>query len=115
MKRFRALFLTVALGGSGLLGVARSVHAQPAPNTEAKDHQIFGTIRSIKGARFELETRDKRTVTCDAAEAIKDHRTVILAVGQPVAVSGQYDQKGVLKAETIQRAKASAAVWPVDR
>ena len=109
MKRLRAFFLTAALTAPF------GAQAQPAPNVEAKDHQVYGTIRNIKGAQFELETRDKRTVTCDASEAIKNHRAVTLAVGQRVAASGQYDQKGVLKAEAIQRAKASAAVWPADR
>lgn len=115
MKRFAVPALTLVLAGSCLLAVAFSTQAQPTPNAEVKDHQIYGTIRSIKGAQFELETRDKRTVTCDAAEAVKNHQTVILAVGRQVAVSGQYDRKGVLKAEAVQRAKASAAVWPADR
>ena len=80
-----------------------------------KTHQIWGTIQAIKGTQITLETRDKRTVEVDAAPAIKNFRSSVLTVGGTVMVQGAYDAKGVLHAESIQRAKASPATWPADR
>ena len=90
--------------------------SQPAAkSTEQTPHQIYGTIRSIKSDRLTLETREKRLVEVDAATAIKTYRSSVLNVGGTVIVEGEYDGKGVLHAETIQRAKVSPAIWPADR
>jgi hypothetical protein len=90
--------------------------AQPAAKSaDQRPHEVYGTIRDIKSGRLTLETREKRLVEVDAAPAIKAVRSSVLNVGGTVIVQGQYDAKGVLHAETIQRAKASPAVWPADR
>jgi hypothetical protein len=39
----------------------------------------------------------------------------VLAARGLVTVVGAYDAKGVLHAQTIQRAKNAATMWPVDR
>jgi hypothetical protein len=78
-------------------------------------HQVYGTIRHVDGSQLTIELRDQRMLQVDAAPAIKSYRTIILAVGRTVNVLGSYDAKGVLHAQSIQRAKSSSAGWPPDR
>lgn len=110
MTRLRSVCLALAFI------VSSGVPSNPqVANVQLKSRQLYGTIDSIKGAQFVLQTRDKQTITCDAAQAIKNHRTIRLAAGQHVAVTGSFDTKGILRADAIQRAKDSSAVWPADR
>lgn len=81
---------------------------------DASQHQISGTIRGIKGSLLTVETRDKRMLEVDAKTAIESHRTNPLVVGGFISASGTLDKKGLLHAQTIQRAKKPSA-WPPDR
>jgi hypothetical protein len=106
------MMVSMAIWGTGALAAS----PQPAAkSTGQTPHQVYGTIRAIKGAILTLETREKRSVEVDAAKAVKSYRSSVLNVGGTVIVEGPYDAKGVLQAETIQRAKASPATWPADR
>lgn len=78
-------------------------------------HQVYGTIRRVNGSEITIEAREQRMVQVDAAPAIQSYRTIILSVGRAVNVLGSYDAKGVLHAQSIQRAKSSSAGWPADR
>ena len=53
-------------------------------------------------------------VKVDATTAIKTYRSIVLAVDGAINASGTYDAKGVLHAETIQRAKNSPTSWLAD-
>lgn len=106
------MMVSMAIWGTRVLPAA----PQPAAKiTDQTPHQVYGTIRAIKGGMLTLETREKRTVEVDAAPAVKSYRSSVLNVGGTVIIEGQYDVKGVLHAETIQRAKTSPATWPADR
>ena len=70
---------------------------------------------AIRGTTLKLETRDKRTVEVDGALAIKSHRAHVLAVGGLITAFGSYDQKGVLRAKGISRAKRLPVAWPDER
>ena len=119
MKQLQLLIFAIALS----VASSRSFNGQEpsASQSSAKsadkgsEHQIFGIIRSVKGSQLTVETRDKRMVKVDATAAIKASRTAVLAVDGAINVAGTYDAKGVLRAETIQRAKSSPAIWPADR
>lgn len=115
MKLQRVLTLmmfSMAIWDAGALAAS----PQPAAkSTDQTPHQVYGTIRAIKGGMLTLETREKRSLEVDAAPAVKSYRSSVLNVGGTVIVEGQYDAKGVLHAETIQRAKTSPAIWPADR
>jgi hypothetical protein len=111
MQRLLAIALLAIWNGGAI-----AAWSQPAAkSTEQTPHQIYGTIRSIKSDRLTLETREKRLVEVDAAPAIKTYRSSVLNVGGTIIVEGEYDAKGVLHAETIQRAKVFRAIWPADR
>jgi hypothetical protein len=57
----------------------------------------------------------RRTVEVDATPAVQSQRTSVLAAHGLYTVVGAYDAKGVLHAQTIQRAKNGTTAWPVDR
>lgn len=79
------------------------------------EHRLSGKVVSLKGTMVEIETRDKRTVTVDAAPAIDSHRAYVLEVGAPITAFGSYDPKGVLHAKGVFRAKRLPVAWPEDR
>lgn len=102
----------------------RSAESSPRANraaaqakTEAADvqHDIYGTIRSVDGAKVTIETRAKKTIQVDTKAANEAQRAVVLVVGHAVLVRGAYDKKGVLHASSVQRAKLSPALWPEDK
>ena len=119
MKQFQLLVFAIVL--TGTWSGSSNGHAPSASQSAAKSadngspHQIYGTIRSIKGSQLTIETRDKRMLTVDATAAIKTYRTVVLVVDRTIIASGTYDPKGVLHAEAIQRAKSAPNTWLADR
>jgi hypothetical protein len=119
MKRFQFLIFAIVLTGTWSNSFNGQEPSASQSATKSADsgslHQIYGTIRSIKGSQLTIETRDKRIVNVDATTAIKTYRSVVLAVDRAINASGTYDAKGVLHAETIQRAKSSPTSWLADR
>ena len=97
--------------------------ASPRPNRAAQaksgapdvQHDIYGTIRSVEGAKLTIETRAKKTVQVDTKTANEAQRAVVLIIGHAVLVHGTYDAKGILHASSVQRAKPSPALWPEDK
>jgi hypothetical protein len=51
----------------------------------------------------------------DISKANDQHRSIVPVVGRAVVARGTYDKAGVLHADTIQRAKDSATLWPEDK
>src|ERR1700752_1480222 len=78
-------------------------------------HDVFGTIRNIKGSQLTIETRTGRLMQVDATEAIRAHLSVPLAEANTIEVRGTLDAQGVLHAETILRAMDLPELWPDDR
>jgi hypothetical protein len=115
MKRFQLWLFLVALTGTWSAGGLAAPPQSAAKSADQKPHQIYGTIRAMKGSQLKIETRDKRMVAVDAETAMKTYRSALLGVGGSVLVQGPMDAKGVLHAETIQRAKSSPAAWGADR
>lgn len=122
MKAFRKPMRAI-LGAGALLcaaAVCAPAGAWPAqePRTgggKSAKHEVYGTIRSIKGMRLTVQTRSGSMVEVDAAPAREAHRSVALALDQAIDAVGTSDKAGVLHAETIQHAKPSSAMWPPDR
>lgn len=123
MKRIQLGIVAAVVTASWSVRVppaARGQQAQqpsqtPAMNAASPQHQLYGTISRIEGSQVTIEARNQRTVQVDAAAAIKSSRIIILSVGRAVNVQGSYDEKGVMHAQSIQRAKSSQAGWPPDR
>jgi len=126
MKRYRppivglvlALECTLgAIAGTAFEGrVPPGLQAEkPSISTAGSPHEVYGTVRSIKGSQLTIQTRTGGSVQVDAAAAIRAHLSVVPVLGHAVHVRGTSDKKGVLHAETILRAKDSPAGWPADR
>jgi len=122
MRAFGVCVLTMVL--TSLIGRVAAADADniQSPRAGLEDtaafsweHRLSGRILSLKGTMVEIETRDKRTVEVDAEPAIRSHRAYVLTVGALITAFGSYDQKGVLLAKGITRAKRLPVAWPEDR
>ncbi len=100
-----------------IISCATAPMAAAQTKSDAPDvqHDIYGTVRSVDGAKLSIETRAKKTIQVDTKAAAEAQRAVVLVVGHAVLVHGAYDAKGVLRASSIQRAKSSPALWPEDK
>jgi hypothetical protein len=124
MKRIQRLMIVAGMVSAtwSICAVAAAARqAQPDSQTATNNsvvgslHQAYGTIRKIEGSQLTIESRDGHMMQVDATGAINSSRTIILSVGRKVKVLGSYDTKGMLHAQSIQRAKTSSAGWPLDR
>jgi hypothetical protein len=100
-----------------LAGSGQTQKTTAALHNEAAswEHRITGRIVSFKRDQLQVETREKRHVQVDASEAIKNKRVNALSNGSLITVFGAYDAKGVLHAQSIQRAKNLPSAWAADR
>jgi hypothetical protein len=89
--------------------------AKSKETSEPVTREVYGKIESIKGTTVSIRTRSGEALQVDAKPAQEAFRAAPLVVGRAIAVKGTVDKAGVLHAETIQRAKDSAAAWPADR
>lgn len=125
MKKILSISILILFVASwhtlGLSPVSFAAQTSPGgvaqTSREAKDteHEIYGTIRSVEGARLSIETRSKKVIQVDLKAALDGHRSVVPVVGRSLVVRGTYDKKGVLHASAAQRAKDSASLWPDDK
>jgi hypothetical protein len=95
--------------GSGVLAGFEAQSPQTSAAAGRTTQKVVGTVSSVKGSEFTIQTQAGRTVRVDATEAIKEHRCNVLIVGHAVFARGAYDQKGILRADTVLRAKDASA------
>jgi hypothetical protein len=111
-----AITLVVSLNGGGVAfsGTPAPRFHDHSPQTAAgakgSTQEIVGTLRSVKGSQLTIQTLAGQIVKVDATTAIQEHRSTVLTVGRAVSARGETDQKGVLHADTILRAKDSSGV-----
>jgi len=114
-----ALAATVLACAPVALPAATTLHAVPRPAplaAKAPEHAVFGTIASLKGARFVLRLRTGRTLPVDASAAIASGRfSAPLFVGKIVVVTGTLDAAGTLHALTVTRFTRLDERTPRDR
>jgi hypothetical protein len=79
------------------------------------EHDVYGSIVSLKRGTFALRTRAGRTLLVDGRAAWRHHQSAVLYVDRRVEVRGTFGKGGTLTAQTILSAKDSAALWPPDR
>lgn len=117
-----AIFAMMLAAGINMAGAAQSDpqtttnHAKEKagePKVVARD--VFGVVRTIKGAQLTIQGRTGQLIQVDAATAMQAHLSVIPVVGHAVEVRGTMDSSGVVHAQTILRAKDSPAMWAADR
>jgi hypothetical protein len=81
----------------------------------ANGHEVSGVIKAVGRGNITLSTRGGALIRVDAAEAMRNHRSVVLLVGEPVTVFGGDDGSGLLHAMSVLHAKPSPKGWPPDR
>jgi hypothetical protein len=104
------VFLSLAASGQ-----TRETKAPLSQEAARWEHRITGKIVSLKRDQLEVETHEKRRMQVDASEAVKNKRANALSIGSLITVFGAYDAKGVLHAQSVQRAKKLPSAWPADR
>jgi hypothetical protein len=101
-----------ALGGTASLGTAPSIKLRPLL---AQGHEIYGTVEGITGTELTVRTRTGSLVRVDTTAAANDHNLSLHGVGGAVDVRGTYGANGVLRAQSVARAKTSPGAWEPDR
>ena len=102
-------------------GGSRTAHLPPIrfQKTRAKlalgEHEIYGTVRSMKGGNIVVTKRGGDVLRIDATDAQKMSRFAEPSVGHALIALGTFDKFGVLEATTILHAKDHPALWPSDR
>ena len=77
--------------------------------------EVYGKVQSIKETMITVQTRTGTTLEVDSAAALKGERSAPIVIGHAIFARGTMDKKGILHAESIQRAKDAPAMWPADR
>jgi hypothetical protein len=80
--------------------------------TSPEGNLYWGTIRTVEGDRITLELRTGKTVSVDLSEAIKRQTAIKPIAGRKVVINGSIDENGVLKAQTLGRARTPTDADP---
>ena len=110
-----SLGLATLFAGSPASPQAEKTQKKVEENNAAAVHEVYGKVQSIKETMIAIRTRTGSTVQVESAPALKAERSAPIIVGHAICARGTIDKKGVMHAESIQRAKDSSAMWPADR
>ncbi len=118
-SKTRGLLAIFGLRGANAAPAA-AVAAIPLSPLATPDvpHIVSGKVQEISGSTLILTTREGKTVTVDASQAIKEKKVgAPLRVGAPVSALGaSLNAAGALEAAVILRPKGtSGTFWPADR
>jgi hypothetical protein len=115
---FVASYKSLAIFGLGT-GPAAALPRMMAPNMPVKlgagEHEIYGTVRAIDGAKLTVQKRDGTTLIVDASSAEAQHAKAQPDIGKALVARGAYSAAGVLEANAILHAKNNPAMWYPDR
>jgi len=79
------------------------------------EHEIYGTVRTMKGANIVITKRTGEELQVDASLAQSSARFAEPAVGHALIARGTIGKSGVFEASAILHAKDHPAAWPSDR
>lgn len=102
-------------GASGKLALPKIRHVDMRMPLAAGEHEIYATMRSMKGTTLTVEKRDGQTLRLDATDAKRLKRFAEPSVGHALIARGTFDKSGVLQASIVLHAKDHSALWPADR
>jgi hypothetical protein len=114
--------LSAALLSLAVLAVAQPARAEspalgavPPPVAGESPHVWYGTVRDVRGARFELTLRSGRVLVVEQSTQLALHHGLLLFAGRPVIVKGSVGARGLIHADVVLRSHAMPAYWPPDR
>jgi hypothetical protein len=103
------------LGGSREATLPAIRHVDMRVPLAQGEHEIYGTVESMKGATIMLRKRGGEQLRLDATDARRSSRFAEPAMGHGLMARGTFDAAGVLQADVIGHAKDHPAMWPADR
>ncbi|MGH6867402.1 MAG: hypothetical protein ACREDA_00720, partial [Methylocella sp.] len=104
------------LGGHPFVARAAAAAKPAARNTPKSPHEITGVLEHAEGPVLTLRTRAGKIARVDASDARHREQIGVLVPGNAYTAEGTiYDSSGALHAQTVTRAKAAPAIWPLDR
>jgi hypothetical protein len=111
----RSLPLAAAALALALVAPAGPAFAQTSDEVTPPMHDLYGTVRTVRGDVLTLELRTGRTLTIDLREArALHHDAVLLTPGRPVHVRGN-PVAGGFHAFAVLKSHADRVAWPPDR
>jgi hypothetical protein len=110
-----AFALATQFAGSPAIPQEQKTQKKMEEGNAAPVREVYGKVQSIKEAVITIQTRTGATLEVDSAAALKGERSAPIVIGHAICARGRIDKKGVLHAESIQRAKDAPAMWPADR
>jgi hypothetical protein len=103
------------VGGSKVAYLPEIHVVDTRPKLAPGEHEIYGTVRTMKGADIVIAKRSGDALRIDATDAQKASRFAPPEVGHALIARGTMDKSGVMQASVILHAKPSPALWPSDR
>jgi len=113
-----ASYKTLSIFGLGN-GPAAALPRVAAPNMRVKlaagEHEIYGTVKAIDGAKLTVQKRDGSTLMVDSSRAEAQHAKAQPNVGKALVARGPYSPSGVMEASAVLHAKNNPTMWYPDR
>jgi outer membrane protein assembly factor BamB len=115
---FVASYKQLSIFGLGK-GAAAALPHVAAPNMRVKlgagEHEIYGTVKAIDGAKLTVQKRDGSTLIVDVSRAEAQHAKAQPQIGKALVARGTYSSAGVMQASAALHAKNNPAMWYPDR
>jgi len=109
-----AFALATLFAGSPAISQEQKTQKKMEESGAAPIREVYGKVQSIRETKITIQTRAGTTLEVDSAAALKGERSAPIVIGHAICARGTMDKKGVLHAESIQRAKDAPAMWPAD-
>ena len=90
--------------------VARPHGAVTAP----AQHEWYGTVRDVKGLRFDMVLRNGHVLLVDNSVPTAAHHALFIFAGRPVIVQGSLGADNVVHAQVVLRSHTMSQYWPAD-
>jgi hypothetical protein len=102
-------------GGTSEIALPKIRHVEMRAPLAPGQHEIHGTVESMKGPAIVVRKRGGEQARVDATDAMRKFRFARPMIGRALVARGTYDERGVLQADVILHAKRQPSMWPADR
>jgi hypothetical protein len=102
-------------GGTAKADLPNVRHVDMRKPLAPGEHEIYATVRGIKGSEITAEKRGGEPIRIDANVAKRTAHFAEPSIGHALIARGTIDKSGLFTADTILHAKDHPAMWPSDR
>ena len=103
------------LGGKAKPSLPNVAHVEMRTALAAGEHEIYATVRGMKGSEITAQKRGGELIRIDASLAKHMAHYAEPSVGHALIARGTIEKSGLMVADTILHAKDHPAMWPSDR